>query len=103
MKNSTKNKESNLKLHRVFLIFILLFTQTVKANNKPIENHISDYMAEQQHEQLYLLEKLVNMNSGTTNIAGVHQIGELLRPEFENLVLKFTGQKNLLTCNEQEL
>jgi len=32
-----------------------------------------------------LLEKLVNINSGTLNAAGVRRVGEVLRPEFEAL------------------
>lgn len=41
-----------------------------------------------QLEQLSLLEKLVNINSGTANIAGVHQVGEILRPFFQQLGFK---------------
>jgi glutamate carboxypeptidase len=39
-------------------------------------------------ESEQLLEKLVNLNSGTLNLAGVTKIAELLRPEFESLGLK---------------
>jgi glutamate carboxypeptidase len=34
-----------------------------------------------------LLERLVNVNSGTLNLAGVKQIADMLRPEFEKLGL----------------
>lgn len=81
----TKNIKYNLKLSSIFLILMLLFTQVAKANNKSIENQISHYINNQQQEQLSLLEKLVNINSGTANMPGVHQIGELLRPQFEEL------------------
>lgn len=67
---------------------MFLFTQTALANNQSIINQTSDYIHHHQEEQLSLLEKLVNKNSGTANIAGIHQVGELLRPHFEELGFK---------------
>lgn len=72
-------------LVNIFTVLILLVTGVAKANNKTIEGQIVNYLNEKQQEQLYLLEKLVNINSGTTNLPGVRQIGDLLRPEFEKL------------------
>ena len=54
----------------------------------PVEQKISSYISQQKKEELLLLEKLVNINSGTTNIAGVTKIGELLKPAFEALGFK---------------
>ncbi len=77
---------------KAFLLIIfcsqLLFAQIVKAQATPIETQMKAYIAKQQSEQLSLLEKLVNINSGTANIVGVHQIGEILRPLFEQLDFK---------------
>jgi len=81
-----KNKKYNLKLTTIFCILLFLFAQIARA--EPIEAVISAYVTTQKQEQLSLLEKLVNINSGTANIAGVHQIGELLRPQFEALGFK---------------
>jgi glutamate carboxypeptidase len=39
-------------------------------------------------EALALLEKLVNINSGTNNFAGVRQVGDILRAEFDALGFK---------------
>nr|WP_294810663.1 M20/M25/M40 family metallo-hydrolase [uncultured Sphingomonas sp.] len=39
---------------------------------------------------LALLERMVNQNSGTLNLAGVRAMGEMLRPEFEALGFKVT-------------
>jgi glutamate carboxypeptidase len=86
--NAITNKKSTLKLSRIFLLFIFLFTQIAKADNKSIEVQVSRYINTQRQEQLSLLEKLVNINSGTTNTTGIHQIGELLRPQFEELGFK---------------
>lgn len=38
-----------------------------------------------QPRNLKLLEELVRVNSGTMNLAGVEQVGRMLRPEFEQL------------------
>jgi glutamate carboxypeptidase len=82
------NIKNNLKFINLIFLFIILSIQIAKADNTSIETQISHYVSTQQQEQLSLLEKLVNINSGTTNIAGVHQIGELLRPQFEELGFK---------------
>lgn len=77
---------------KAFLLIILcsqlLFPQIVKAQAAPTETQIKAYIAKQQSEQLSLLEKMVNINSGTANIAGVRQIGEILKPLFEQLGFK---------------
>lgn len=39
-------------------------------------------------DTLALLERMVNQNSGTLNLAGVRAMGEMLRPEFEALGFK---------------
>lgn len=46
------------------------FAQIVGAQTLPTETQIKVYIDKQQLEQLFLLEKLVNINSGTANIAG---------------------------------
>ncbi len=71
----------------VILCVQLFFAQIVRAQI-PAETQIKAYIEKHQLEQLSLLEKLVNINSGTANIAGVHQIGEILRPLFEQLGFK---------------
>lgn len=89
-----KNSISPLKVMAtkfagLFFLLALLLAPTVKAATQlSIENKISRYVSAQQQEQLSLLEKLVNINSGTANMAGVRQVGELLRPEFEALGFK---------------
>lgn len=85
-----KTRYNHLKLINIFLILLFFISfpflaKLVNAAPKPIENQISDYINTQQQEQLLLLEKLVNINSGTTNLVGVRKIGEILRPKFEEL------------------
>jgi glutamate carboxypeptidase len=77
---------------KTFLFIILcaqlLFAQIVKAQATPAEMQIKTYIDKQQVEQLSLLEKLVDINSGTVNIIGVQQIGEILSPSFQQLGFK---------------
>ncbi len=87
MQKQATTKKNRLKLSSFFL-FISLITPIAKAANESIADQISRYITTQQPAQLALLENLVNINSGTTNMASIHQIGELLRPQFEALGFK---------------
>ncbi len=46
------------------------------------EEQINHYILSKKDEQLALLERLVNINSGTQNIDGVRKVGEVLLSEF---------------------
>jgi glutamate carboxypeptidase len=50
-----------------------------------VEQNIRDYVRQHEAEQIALLEKAVNINSGTLNLAGVRAVGKLLEPEFASL------------------
>jgi glutamate carboxypeptidase len=67
---------------------MLFFSTTQAAPLSAVEKQISEYITQQKDEQLSLLEKLVNINSGTANISGVHQVEEILRLQFEQLGFK---------------
>ena len=54
------------------------------------EKKIVASVTSHHEESVALLEKLVNVNSGTLNIAGVTKIADMLRPEFEKLGLRVT-------------
>ncbi len=71
------------------------FFVKIDAQTLPTETQIKVYVGKQQLEQLSLLEKLVNINSGTANIAGVHQIGEILRLFFQQFGFKTYWVKQL--------
>jgi len=51
----------------------------------PVETKIARNVETSTTESNALLEKIVNINSGTFNVAGVRSVGEVLRPEFEKL------------------
>ena len=66
---------------------LLLIVGTLSAAERltPIEAKIVQSIDATAVESTLLLEKIVNINSGTSNVAGVRSVGEVLRPEFEKL------------------
>ena len=60
-------------------VFLLASLASVQASDQ----QVSQYLVSQKAEQLSLLERLVNTNSGTLNIEGVLKVGKLLEPEFQ--------------------
>ena len=54
------------------------------------EQKIAAAVKKHHDESVGLLEKLVNVNSGSLNLAGVTKVADMLRPEFEKLGLKVT-------------
>ena len=67
----------------------MLFFQTAgSASLSVVEKQISKYITQEKNKQLSLLEKLVNINSGTANISGIHQVGEILCFQFNQLGFK---------------
>ncbi len=55
------------------------------AGLSPAEQKIAQAIDSQISESNALLERLVNINSGTLNPAGVRRVADVLRPEFEAL------------------
>src|SRR5918992_2063180 len=49
------------------------------------ESRIVDAIGEGHDEALTLLERVVNINSGTQNFAGVQEVGKVFRQEFDAL------------------
>jgi glutamate carboxypeptidase len=80
---------NNLK-SRLLYCFVLFFSAHAVASidlSMP-EKEMGSYIDDRTPEQLGLLEKIVNINSGTANVEGVRAVGELIRPEFEALGFK---------------
>src|SRR3954470_3511659 len=48
-----------------------------------VEQKIRDYVREHETEEIGLLEKAVNISSGTLNLEGVRNVGKLFDPEFK--------------------
>lgn len=50
-----------------------------------VEQRIRDYVRAHEAEQIALLEKAVNIGSGTHNLTGVRAVGRLFEPEFTSI------------------
>ena len=59
-------------------------TTSLSATERAIARAVDTHNA----EALALLERLVNINSGTMNFAGVRQVGDVLRAQFDALGFK---------------
>src|ERR1051325_1384331 len=51
----------------------------------PVEQKIRDYVRAHETDQIAFLEKAVNINSGTFNLAGVREVGRLFAPELASI------------------
>lgn len=69
----------------MMVICYLIAAPLLAAPLTSIEQQIIATIAANKNQQIQELEKLVNINSGTTNPEGVIKVGELLKPEFEKL------------------
>ena len=56
----------------------------------PAEAKLREAIAARSSEQLRFLKELVWINSGSANLAGIEQVGDLVKPAFEKL--GFTGR-----------
>ncbi len=73
---------------------VLLATATAAAAVSPVtaqavasqtESQLVRYVDTHNDEAVALLERIVNINSGSMNLDGVRQVGRVLRAEFDNL------------------
>ncbi|NKF24766.1 M20/M25/M40 family metallo-hydrolase [Solimonas marina] len=71
------------------LCSLAVATPALAALSTP-EQQITAAVDAHQDASIALLEKLVNQNSGTNNLAGVKRIAEMLTPQFEALGFKVT-------------
>jgi glutamate carboxypeptidase len=68
------------------LAVVALSTASAAAQTlTPVERSIASAVDSQSAEALALLERIVNINSGTMNFAGVRQVADVLRPQFDAL------------------
>src|SRR5437868_4703242 len=76
-------------MKKYFFIFLFIFTYPLLAAElSPIEKQISENARKQKSAEIVFLKKLINVNSGTTNISGVHRVGSILQNEFKKLGFK---------------
>lgn len=74
------------------LLFLCLLAGVMQMTHaaplSPIEKQVTQSIIQQKDDQLILLEKLVNINSGTANLAGVREAGDIFKNQFEQLGFK---------------
>lgn len=63
----------------------LFFATPATAKLSPPEQRMAEAVTAEQPRMLALLERMVNQNSGSQNVAGVEAVAQMLRPEFEAL------------------
>lgn len=69
----------------VLLVVTLVAPSGAQTTLTATERSIVRAVDAHRDESLALLERLVNINSGTMNFAGVRQVADALRPHFESL------------------
>ena len=72
-------------LRGIFLLALACSINAAAAPLSPTEQRIVAEVKAQSADALALLEKSVNINSGTMNPAGVREVGVLFRQEFDQL------------------
>jgi glutamate carboxypeptidase len=63
-------------------------TMAAREQLTPEERTIVQHIDAHQEQALALLERAVNINSGTQNFAGVREVGKLFRAELDALGFK---------------
>lgn len=75
-----------MRIWSLFLLAILAILPTpATAQTSAAERRMTAFVESDRAYGEALLERLVNQNSGSLNIAGVRAVGDMLRPEFEAL------------------
>ncbi len=70
--------------HFFFIIIILNFSIQAQKLSKT-EKRIVNLVETNDKEAILLLEKIVNINSGTLNLEGVKKVGDIFSEEFKNI------------------
>jgi glutamate carboxypeptidase len=73
------------RIASAFLFVILSSTFNYAQKISPEEQKLVDYIDAHTGEAIALLEKTVNIESPTENLAGVRQVGAVFKAEFESL------------------
>ena len=75
---------------RTFAVWctVLLLPAAARAQFDETETALMHHIDAYQEEALDLLERTVNVNSGSSNVAGVRQVGEMFKAEFDALGLE---------------
>jgi glutamate carboxypeptidase len=75
-------------LKKILFLWFLMAPIALAAELTATEKQIIQYISANQSSQIQLLKKLVNINSGTTNVKGVYKVGTLMRSQLDKLGFK---------------
>lgn len=75
---------------RIAAVVVALVLAQAAAGLQPAEQRIAAFVTAHNREALALLARAVDINSGTQNVAGVRQVGDLFRAELDRLGFKTT-------------
>ena len=78
---------------RLLLACVLLLSgcASAEAQSRSAEKVMAQTVVAEHERSIALLEKLVNQNSGSLNVAGVKVVGDMVRAELEPLGFKVAG------------
>ena len=71
--------------HLIVIIATCVQVAAAQGTLSPNERAVARAVDSHNAEALALLERIVNINSGTMNLAGVRSVADLLRPQLESL------------------
>ena len=74
-----------MKLVFALAAFSLLISSAAEARLSGAERRMARTVEQEAERSISLLQRLVNQNSGTLNLAGVRAAADIVRPEFEAL------------------
>ncbi|MGE5836062.1 MAG: M20/M25/M40 family metallo-hydrolase [Acidobacteriota bacterium] len=74
-----------LLLCMTFIPFVSVMFSAAPQSLSAEERAVVSYVDAHQDEAIALLERVVNINSGTQNLAGVREVGAVFRAEFDRL------------------
>ena len=74
--------KTNIKITLIGLLFVSL---AFSGGLNKVEKTIQQYVDQHTEEAINLVEKVVNINSGTLNIAGNKAVGEIFKSELDEL------------------
>lgn len=69
----------------IVCLFLFLSFNALAQKISPVEKKVVDHIQANVTQTEKLLEQVVNINSGTLNLAGVKQVGQIFLKEFEAL------------------
>lgn len=72
-------------MKQILILVVLLIAGNVHAELTTMEKRIVEEVNKSSEEAILLLERVVNINSGTMNQEGVRRVGDLFRKEFDGI------------------